>query len=643
MKILKRNGQRVRFDKQKIVNAITKASNEQSEDSRLLDSQIYAIADVIEHRLMKLNQEVTVEAIQEMVIDELIALGKPYTELTKAYTIYRYNHELRRKANSTDEAILGLIHCTNKEAMDENSNKNALIAATQRDLIAGEVSRDLTSRMLLPEKISQAHKDGILHFHDADYFIQPIFNCFSSKTQFVTGDGVVAFNQCVDGQIVEVLDKDGNWRTATVKKYGKQKMQIVTLKMGRTIKQIKCTANHRWILKNGDVTTNLKVGDKLALLEPTNNTDEINSKMFTLGFILGDGNDYHGKNSEGVTVRLCQNKIQYLEHFIKAGYSVSSYQYDNGDIKLAKAGHAFKQSFLNSKAWKLLSKNDVISLFKGYYAADGFKDRHGIATSDARLAEMIRDISAVAGYFICSENKEVRNTNFKTNAILYVFRFMKYQTTNKNWRVVSIHKTSDAKHDAWCVEEPITHSFTLANGIVTGNCCLINISDMLDNGTCINGKMIESPKSFQVACTVMTQIIAAVASSQYGGQSVDIRHLAKYIRKAKEKIEKQIRETAPDLDETTFNALVQMRLKDEIKAGVQTIQYQINTLMTTNGQSPFVTLFMWLKEDEYIEETAMLIEEILKQRIQGIKNQHGVYVTPSFPHRGLLYKYFLYK
>ena len=338
MKIIKRNGQRVRFDKQKIVNAITKASNEQAEDSKLLDSQIYAIADVIEHRLLKLNQEVTVEAIQEMVIDELIALGKPYAELTKAYAIYRYNHELRRKANSTDDAILGLIHCTNKEAMDENSNKNALIAATQRDLIAGEVSRDLTKRVLLPEKLAKAHEEGIYHFHDTDYFIQPIFNC-----------------------------------------------------------------------------------------------------------------------------------------------------------------------------------------------------------------------------------------------------------------------------------------------------CLINIQDMLDNGTCINGKMIESPKSFQVACTVMTQIIAAVASSQYGGQSVDIRHLAKYIRKAKEKIEKQTRETAPDLNTETFNALVNARLKDEVKAGVQTIQYQINTLMTTNGQSPFVTLFMWLKEDEYIEETAMLIEEILKQRIQGIKNQHGVYVTPSFP------------
>ena len=155
---------------------------------------------------------------------------------------------------------------------------------------------------------------------------------------------------------------------------------------------------------------------------------------------------------------------------------------------------------------------------------------------------------------------------------------------------------------------------------------------MLDNGTVMNGKLIESPKSFQVACTVTTQIIAAVACSQYGGQSVDIRHLGKYLRISKEKFERQIRQTEPNMDEKTVKELVAMRLKDELASGVQTIQYQINTLFTTNGQSPFVTLFLYLdKDDPYLEENAMIIEEILKQRLQGIKNEKGVYVTPAFP------------
>ena len=156
---------------------------------------------------------------------------------------------------------------------------------------------------------------------------------------------------------------------------------------------------------------------------------------------------------------------------------------------------------------------------------------------------------------------------------------------------------------------------------------------MLDNGTVMNGKMIESPKSFQVACIVATQIISVVASNQYGGQSVDMIHFGKYLRKSYEKLKKEIENKYKGkLDEKIIEDLVQTRLKSELKAGVQTIQYQINTLMTTNGQAPFVTLFLHLeKDDPYIKENAMIIEEILKQRYEGIKNEAGVYITPAFP------------
>ncbi|MGL4346183.1 MAG: anaerobic ribonucleoside-triphosphate reductase, partial [Cellulosilyticaceae bacterium] len=162
------------------------------------------------------------------------------------------------------------------------------------------------------------------------------------------------------------------------------------------------------------------------------------------------------------------------------------------------------------------------------------------------------------------------------------------------------------------------------------NCCLINIKDMLDNGTVINKRMIESPKSFQVACTVMTQIIAQVASSQYGGQSVDIRHLGKYLRRAKDKYREMLKETIQD--PTILEQTVQTLTHKELVSGVQTIQYQINTLMTTNGQSPFVTLFLNIEEDDdYVEEVALIVEEILKQRLEGIKNEKGIYTTPAFP------------
>ena len=162
------------------------------------------------------------------------------------------------------------------------------------------------------------------------------------------------------------------------------------------------------------------------------------------------------------------------------------------------------------------------------------------------------------------------------------------------------------------------------------NCCLIDIKDMLDNGTVINKRMIESPKSFQVACTVMTQIIAQVASSQYGGQSIDIRHLGKYLRRSRDKYVAMLEGVISSKAE--LSQTVEALMAKELASGVQTIQYQINTLMTTNGQSPFVTLFLNLDEtDEYAQEVALIIEEILKQRIQGIKNEKGIYTTPTFP------------
>ena len=340
MLVVKRDGRKVEYDGDKIVLAISQANKEVSSKDKLSRAGIEEIIKYIEG----LNKAtLSVETIQDIIERKLMEAGK-FT-LAKKYILYRDKHALIRKVNSTDDSIISLVRNANKETMEENSNKNAMLVSTQRDLIAGECSKDLADRIMLPERIVKAHNDGVLHFHDKDYFVQPMHNCM-----------------------------------------------------------------------------------------------------------------------------------------------------------------------------------------------------------------------------------------------------------------------------------------------------LVNIKDMLDNGTVMNGKMIESPKSFQVACTVMTQIIAAVASSQYGGQSVDIRHLGKYLRRTYDKIykkryaryiEKGYTE-AEASSRATEDALE--RRQEDLESGVQTIQYQINTLMTTNGQSPFVTLFLHLdKNDPYIKENAMIIEEVIRQRYEGIKNEAGVYVTPAFP------------
>ena len=333
MKVIKRDGRAVDYDSQKIAIAIGKANAKVRAKERATKEEINEIIKYVEELDRK---RILVEDIQDIIEQRLMDIKR--FDLAKEYMIYRYTRALVRKSNTTDESILGIIKNQNKDVAEENSNKNSMLASTQRDYIAGEVSKDLTKRILLPEKITKAHEDGVLHFHDMDYFLQPIFNC-----------------------------------------------------------------------------------------------------------------------------------------------------------------------------------------------------------------------------------------------------------------------------------------------------CLINIADMLDNGTVMNGKLLESPKSFHTACIVTAQIIAVVASNQYGGQSVDISHLGKYVRRSYEKFKEQLDEFE-DLSKEQKEKIAMARLKREIASGVQTIQYQINTLMTTNGQTPFVTLFLNLKkDDEYIKETAMIIEEMLNQRLKGIKNEKGVYVTPAFP------------
>ncbi len=342
MKIIKRNGSEEIFNVEKIINAVRKANNS-SDTPFLTEEQIIDIADYVEYRCNKIKRAVSVEEIQDMVEDQLMAKGA--FELARRYVRYRYNRSLVRKANTTDNRILSLIECNNEEVKQENSNKNPTVNSVQRDYMAGEVSRDLTRRMLLSPDIVEADKQGLIHFHDSDYFAQHMHNCD-----------------------------------------------------------------------------------------------------------------------------------------------------------------------------------------------------------------------------------------------------------------------------------------------------LVNLEDMLQNGTVISDTLIEKPHSFSTACNIATQIIAQVASNQYGGQSISLTHLAPFVQISREKIRKEviqeIEEMGVEVSDEKLNQIVEERLRKEVNRGVQTIQYQVVTLLTTNGQAPFVTVYMYLNEAENEQQKAdlaMIIEETLKQRYRGVKNEKGVWITPAFP------------
>lgn len=343
MKIIKRNGSEVEFNLHKIINAISAANKEVTEDERLTEREITFASLNVEDLCKNAGHTVTVEEIQDMVEDQIMALN--HFSVARKYIIYRYLQAQKRHRNTTDDTILSLIESNNEEVKQENSNKNPSVVSVQRDYMAGEVSKDLAMRELLPQDVVQAHKDGLIHFHDADYYAQHMHNCD-----------------------------------------------------------------------------------------------------------------------------------------------------------------------------------------------------------------------------------------------------------------------------------------------------LVNLDDMLQNGTVISGTMIEKPHSFSTACNIATQIIAQVASSQYGGQSISLAHLAPFIEVSRKKIRGQVLAEleliGTQLDEDKVNDLVEKRLREEVSRGVQTIQYQVVTLMTTNGQAPFITVFMYLNEarnEQEKKDLALCIEEMLKQRYQGVKNEAGVWITPAFP------------
>ena len=632
MKVKKRDGSIVNFDGSKIIEAISGAN----QDVKGREKATIQNKKEIEKFVKSLDKEViSVEEIQDIVEKKLMEFGK--YELAKQYIVYREKKNLVRAINTTDDEVKELIGGNSDYWNNENSNKNAQVVTTQRDYLAGITSTDIAKRLLLPKDVVKAHDEGILHFHDMDYFGQnALNNCFSRDTKFITEYGLKRFGDFRDGEKVKVKDKNGIWRVATVHNYGKQKMYDVMFVSGKTKHKITCTQNHRWILKDGTITTNLNIGDSIYLTQDSTHYEPQNideKKYFCYGAILADGSDIKIKDtSYAVQIRLCgERKNKYSEIFKEVGYiETTSY----GDDKVFCSNKEFsKQKFLNCEAWKILPLNLKIALFNGYYTFDGNLKHNSICTADKRLLSLINDLSCLAGYYIINQKEMKRDTNYKTNTTLYEVSFIKSQPTNKAWKVESItpHFTvSNTAITAWCVEEPITHSFMLEGGIVTGNCCLINLEDMLQNGTNINGVMIEKPHRFLTACTIATQIILGVSSSQYGGCTITLSHLAPFVRDSYNKYFKKYKDWG--LDDKKSEEYAKKDTLKEIADGVQTFNYQVNSMHNSNGQAPFLSVCMYLGETtEYKEELAMIIEEFLKQRILGMKNEKGVYITPAFP------------
>ena len=634
MQIVKRDGTVVPFNKTKIRKAIISAMRD---GGVYLPDIARIIANDAENYFLKGDSTPTISQVEKYVFSRLIHYGQDKT--AKAYEAYRAIAEFRRQNNTTDDEIYEIVRGKNAYWNSENSNKNPELASTQRDYIAGAVSKDTSFRKLFPTNIIQAHMSGAIHLHDLDYAIQPIHNCFSVDTKFITIEGMKAFSDFQDGDIISVLSLDGKYHNATVKKYGTQKLYEYTFYCGKKeyTHNVKATENHRWILKDGSETTNLKIGDKLCKAPIIYNQDLDFDNLpyecqlaWCKGFGLGDGVvewQGPGVKSHRTRIRLCGEKdLQYLNRFNIEGCNIRNTYYSNGD----------KEVVIYNYQKEIPNFNNLLELqcfFNGLYCADGNTTKQNGARINYRLQsskpeviDFIRQYADVCGLYITRERDVTGEvTNFGTRPYTIYFSF----NPDFYFNYTVLNKQEIGEEEVWCLEVEDTHNFILQYGIPTGNCCLINIKDMFEHGTVINGTAVKDIKSFQVACTVLTQIIAAIASGQFGGQSVNIKHLGKYLKLSEDKYYEDYKDkvSGKQLDD-----IVQTALERELRGGVQTIQYQINTISCSNGQTPFVTLFLELDDnDPYLEYTAKIIYEILRQRYNGIENEFGTIVTPTFP------------
>ena len=658
-KYISSNGNEGVFDSSKIRKSVSKAMKTGSGVFYPRIANI--IAEEAEEKFSK-KEVVYSKEVDKFVLKRLFDYGQDLT--ANAYERYKTTKHFQKQDGIIDKDIIGIIDGSNEKAISENANKDARMSSTQRDLIAGAESRSYAARKLLPTHILNAHNEGIIHIHDMDYMIQPMFNCFDSETKFITDKGVFKFSDFKDGDEVIVPTHKGNWKKAKVRCYGRNKLYQYTISTINREKygiDIIATENHRWFDENGNEQIGLYVGDKLLtknyLYEDINTVLENAQiellKSWCIGFAIGDGYTQYNKTKNSITpytkIRLCGDKNKYINIFNRCGFNSCQVKDQNKDNTVWIGGFD-KNKFLEKKLYANLSRNEIKFLMYGLLCADGDRNKNGfssISSSNPYIGKMIEKYMDLTGYFVTSKFEKNNITNYgkRTNPLTtFVLQtYLPSVYSRKDGKVVikphtlKVIKKEYVKEElTWCLEVEDDKSFVLAGGIITGNCQLINLKDMFENGTVINGKMIETPKSFKTACTVATQISLQVANGQYGGQTFSVSHLAPFVRVSYNKYINQLKENFKEIDIVATDEQIEkeaMKLvRQEIKDGVQTIQFQENTFSSNNGQTPFVSIFMYLNEEpEYVKETAMIIEEMLNLRYLGMKNEYGVYVTPSFP------------
>ena len=648
MEVIKRDGKRVAFDVKKIERVIGLANKAVAAEKRIDDEKVQAITDKVVAKIGN-REEVEVEEIQDLVEQNLL-------QDKKAYFVGReFSHCREERAKERFKRLDIMKRIKEKldasDVQNQNANVDEYSFGGRKGEADGELMKQLALDYYINPKFSKNHINNRIYIHDLDNYVVGMHNCAIRTEKFITSDGVRSFEDFNDGEEVTVLNKNGDFVNATVKCFGRQAMQEITLSCGKRSVVKVFTKDHRWILEDGSVTTNLSVGNKLIslpskIITEKDITTKRDAEMFAFGFVIGDGCDY----KDYLNVRLCGDKIKYQDTFIRAGYSIrQEIDTDKVFIKKATVG---KQSFLTNKSWKILSLRDKQMLFAGYYAADGNKNALDISTSDERCVELITDISALCGYHVYDVNEKVHDTNYKSNAHLWTVRF---NNPNDVWTVSDIkkgeHRNTD--YEAWCIVEPETHSFVLDGGIVTGNCLSVPFDHLLKFGFNTRQTDIRPASSINTAFQLVAVLFQLQSLQQFGGVSAThldwtmvpyvrksfwkhyMRQLASYnyyLDKEDAMPVEKADAVNTQIDSKLYKAnkkVYDMALEDTVAEAHQAVEgmyHNLNTLQSRSGnQLPFTSINYGTCT---LPEGRLIIKALLDCSIDGVGKLHK---TPIFP------------
>lgn len=660
VKVKKRNGKLQDFNSEKIYNAILGAVKDVSEEVNL-DIVKRIVKDISEY-VQNLDKDfVTIEEIQDLVEDKL--MNSSLKNVAKQYIKYRYNRERVRDSKFALMAkVKEKLFATNVENQNANLDERSFSGRANEAfrVIAKEYALD----NCMSEMARENHLNNEIYIHDLDSYATGMHNCCSRDTKFITDTGVWSFEDFNDGDIINVLTHDGNFKPAKIKSFGKQMLNKITfVRAGQRYAEEKFTANHRWLLADGTETANLKVGD-VVLKAPDLNREftfeEANEKekyYWCLGFVLGDGtNAYrwsHGKKNPDikfVRLRLCGDKTKYAERFNILKHSVK--EMDNGDLYLTFSSTInFIKEFPELDA---MSHNEKLALFDGLYCADGQQtgQRKSLFTSNEQIASFIEDIAPSLGYYILqTEDFSGQKTNYGIRGFAKNFIFS--GDNNKYYWIVSDIQP-DKEEEVWCLEVKDNHSFVLPNGIVTGNCLSIPLDDLLANGFKTKQCTVRPAQSVSSALQLIAVIMQLQSLQQFGG--VSATHLdwtmVPYVKKSFKKHYVDglayIDEWEPAKDkgvaEKMLNFEIEMSNKDcqeycpeaytyaidmtkkEVYQGVESLFHNLNTLQSRSGQQlPFSSINYGTCT---LPEGRMVIKALLDVSIAGVGKLH---TTPIFP------------